>query len=244
MSTGALGKAGVTSGHGTSGKQLADALPDLQVGVFDERDYAPDASPSVRDEVVYRMFLYDDVAADLSQMKGISLRASQIRSGFETEVLSSKRWLALFHDEAFRQGLSSSERAIIDEFVPMTFLPDPVGMAELLANKEAYVLKHCRSFGGKSVYVGGAHSAAELKALIDQSGTDDWVVQRYIESPKIHWPTGEAREPHELKTVFGIYSIGGEPAGVLVRAHPSSDVVNIASGGAGGWALLHEGKES
>jgi hypothetical protein len=220
---------------------LKSHLKSVHVESKFETEYFNDIkSQSSLNDLVYRCFLYDDVKYDLNCIDPLLRKGSQTFNTFETEILSNKIWLSMFHQDEFRSTLSSEEKEIIDTYIPSTFNADQLGIARMLERKDEYVLKACQSFGGKAVYLGKNYTAAELLEIIQREGSENWIIQKYIPSFSMSWPTFSGNNGEEFRFVFGIFSIFGESSGVLVRAHSSSEVVNVASGGALSWGIILE----
>jgi hypothetical protein len=212
-------------------------LGQLPVLVANETSYPAGTGLGGRD-LVFRFFPFEDAQDDVDYLRGLVRSCPEVVCLFECEVLSSKRWFALFHDPDHTGCLSSSDRACIDEFVPHTFSLDRGNLARFLRDKDEYVLKNAFSYGGEGVHLGRDHTVEFFEALFQQGGHVGWVAQEHVEQPLVPVAVGSSLEPQEHRLVLAMYNVQGRDAGVFVRCHPTRSVINMLSGAHVGWAIV------
>jgi hypothetical protein len=224
---------------------LERALPDVEIVVRDERSYERElASGQAASDLVYRLFLAEDALGDPAFPRRLRESGARLISGFESEIYSSKRWLAHFHDESFRAALSSQERDLIDSVVPFTAEVDRDNLARLLDDKDRYVWKPVGGFGGRGLAIGARCSRAELESAVRAAAPGAWIVQELIEPRRFDWMDDDAGRTRQLGVVLGVYEIGGRACGALVRADDATDIINVGNGARIGWALALSGGET
>jgi hypothetical protein len=185
---------------------------------------------------VFRVFTADDIMEDLPFFERMHASGATIFSGTEADILSSKRWMALFFDELWRRDLAQEDLDLISLMVPLSHDIDADNVERLIAEKDAYVFKLNQSKGGAGVHVGRERQPAELRALLD-THENDWCAQAMVDCPSIDLPVVGQRGKHAHHAVFGMFHFQQHVCGIYVRASASSRIVNVATGACDSWAF-------
>lgn len=154
-------------------------------------------------------------------------------------LLSDKRHMALLHHAARNGLLTEQEAALVNRYVPNTFvLGGPLFSQairdEVLANKDAYVVKQCRGMQGIDVHVGRFTDDAQWREVIaNLRQPETWIAQAYCESKKFYGHAVNAREVYSQ--VWGIFQFGPHYGGSWIRMMPAygkkyDGVINSARG--------------
>jgi hypothetical protein len=187
---------------------------------------------------VYRGFQYEDVQDCPEYMEELLRSGSEVLCPFECEVLSSKLWFALFHDEALTAPLSAAEKACIARYVPHTVALTPANTPRFLEAREQYVFKDVSSYGGLGVYLGRDHDAASLDRLFRETAQRRWVAQAVVEQPLVPVAVRPSLRTEEQRIVLGLYQANGRSSGLMIRAHPTQGVINVTRGASIGWGIV------
>lgn len=150
-----------------------------------------------------------------------------VTKGPATMILGDKRNLALLSEAMASGPFDASERRLIASAVPWTrcvadrevdFHDTRVRLPELLVNHRArLVLKRASSHDGEQVFLGAFMSdvrwSEAVRAALAEGG---WIVQEHLES-RVRLLPGPGRRslPHHI--VYGLFVVGGRPAGGLLR---------------------------
>lgn len=172
-----------------------------------------------------------------------SARAVSLFNGPAQDVLDDKRNLALLWEHVASPALSEAEREVVRQNVPWSFRVERAHVErdgtrsfipDLLASqRESWVLKPGRDYGGESVLLGASTPAAEwdtaVRKALDAGG---WVVQERVHPTSFHTlgPDGTV-VPHSL--VWGLFVLGETYGGHFLRQGPmqrGTGVVNVAQG--------------
>ncbi|WP_176060729.1 glutathionylspermidine synthase family protein [Paraburkholderia sp. BCC1876] len=95
----------------------------------------------------------------------------------------NKLCIAVMSDPRFAYLFDDAERAAIHALVPLSRkLGDGVSRADLLNNKDDFVIKHPYGTRGAAVHVGRDYDAATWTDLIMQTSSSGYVVQRFVDS--------------------------------------------------------------
>lgn len=227
-------------------RYLREANPGLTVELLDEERYPAGWLTRAEGErtLVHRMFTYEEVTDDFAFLERLWASGAAI-AGFESELRMSKRFLALMCDPAYQALLDREELAAIARFLPRSFALDEATLASALRDRGELVFKWdaSASYGGAGVLVGAEWSAegsaAELEARLRAAGVDRWICQQAIEAETLPLRAADDAAPLEHRIVLGLYSYGGTPSGLLLRASRTSRVVNASSpSGRLGWAFV------
>jgi hypothetical protein len=154
-------------------------------------------------------------------------------------LLSDKRNLALVHYAAENGLLSEEDAAMVRRHVPKTFiLGGPLSSQtirnEVIANKDAYVVKQCRGMQGADVHVGLFKSDLEWREIITGLHKPElWIAQAYCESKKFYGQAGHSRDVFDF--IWGLFQFGNRFGGSWVRMMPVKGekydgVINCARG--------------
>ncbi len=218
-------------------RRVREVIPEVPVLLVDEENFPREflTPEEAKKTLIYRLAMYDDLPND-SFIKEIRQTGISLLNSYETEMRSNKSWLSLFHREEFQKYLTSTERDVIDKFIPFTISISENQVETLLSEKNQYVFKMNRSYGGDGVYIGEDHDSQTLKNLL--SDPSAWSAQELIQSEKIMLPEDSFFNLKEHKLVLGLFNILGHCSGVLVRASASNSIVNMKHGNAKiGWAF-------
>jgi hypothetical protein len=211
-------------------------LGDLPVLLTDETAYSVGAASG--GDLVFRCFLYEDVK-DSPEYVEVLLRSSrEVLYPFECEVLSSKLWFALFHDEALTAPLSDEEKDCIARYVPHTIALSPANAANFLEAREEYVFKDISSYGGHGVYRGRDHDAAFFEGLFLETSHRRWVAQAHVEQPLLPIAVSPSLATEQHRVVLGLYQTNGRSSGFMIRTHPTLGVINQSLGAHIGWGIV------
>jgi hypothetical protein len=224
-------------------KLLAEAvqreLGDLPVLLTDETAYpGASAGAAPRGDLVFRCFLYEDIQDCPEYVEALLRSSREVLYAFECEVLSSKLWFALFHDEALTAPLSDEERACIAQYVPYTAALSPANAPRFLEDREHYVFKDVSSYGGHGVYRGADHDADFLEGLFRETSHRRWVAQALVEQPLLPVAVSPSLATEQHRVVLGLYQTNGRSSGFMIRTHPTLGVINQSLGAHIGWGIV------
>jgi glutathionylspermidine synthase len=217
-------------------RHISRELPHIESHLLYHTDY-PDAwlTPEQgRKTIVYRGFLHSDMQ-DYEFFQRLWDSGTTVVNTFETEILSDKSWFALFWDDQLRGLLSRNEVTAIEQYVPYTVRLSDENLDDLLTDKERFVFKNNSSYGGRAVFMGAEHPKAVLHDLMTEGSPEQWIAQQSVDTEGLEIPFNSRFDVSRHNLVLGLYIIGGEASGLLVRASRHSKVVN-ASGGIT-WAV-------
>ncbi len=131
---------------------------------------------------------------------------------FGSMLAQDKRSMAFFWEEM--QRFSEESQATIRELVPETQLLRTIGEERALAEREEWVLKSDFGCEGEEVVIGSLVTDDVWATEIQGAIGDRWVLQRRFDPIDVHG-RGLAN--------YGVYIIGGEPAGLYVRLAPANE---------------------
>lgn len=185
--------------------------------------------------LIYRLAMYEDMnCRDLFHQ--ICFSGSIMLNSFASEIRSNKKWFAIFHDSKFHDLLTDEELQTIVKFVPYTGYLTYENINHVLKEKDGYVFKKNRAYGGHAVLMGKEFDLHVLqKELADFT---QWTFQEFIECSDIDLPLDKSFTLTTCKVVLSSFLINHQNAGILIRASNKSSIVSVATGGAHiGWML-------
>jgi uncharacterized circularly permuted ATP-grasp superfamily protein len=143
-------------------------------------------------DIVYRRAIVKELANNLSDIKPL-LAAAQagavaVVNPFSSAIGSYKAILAIMSDPHYHPLFNTETIDFIQRYVPWTrmlnFKPDASLLDTLPQNKDTYVLKQCKSYGGEAVLVGRDKDRDTWHRKIEEilrSTEELWIVQKFVE---------------------------------------------------------------
>ncbi len=158
-------------------------------------------------------------------------------------IVGNKKIMAALRLPEVREALTPEQRRAVDTFVPWTeilrdarvdfqgYQVDLKGF--VVDNKDSFVLKAARSYGGMDVHLGFETPDHEWLSLIEEHMDDnDWIVQELVEIPReLHPKISQGGVRMELMNVnLNPFVFGGQYAGAYTRIS-KHNIINVSSGG-------------
>jgi hypothetical protein len=197
-------------------------------------------------DIVYRRAIVKELAKNFPDIKPL-FEATQsgavaVVNSFSSAIGSNKAILAIMSDPDYHSLFNADTIGTIQRYVPWTrmlnFKPNASLLDNLCQNKDAYVLKQCKSYGGEAVIVGRDKDHDTWNRKIEeiiQSTEELWIVQKFVERQFDLFPFIEGDKVVFHKMVYNVnpFIIEGEYACGIVRLSPPDIfVINAAQGGA------------
>jgi glutathionylspermidine synthase len=157
-------------------------------------------------------------------------------------IVGNKKIMAALRSERIQDELSPTERRAVDAYVPWTveLVEGPVEVKGLtvdlryllLDNREEFVLKPARGYGGEDVYLGANTDPETWGQIVDENMGGDWIVQEQVEIPRALYPRMEDGEVRFTLSNVNVnpFVFGGRFAGAYTRIS-TEDVINVSAGG-------------
>lgn len=136
---------------------------------------------------------------------------------FGAIVPQDKRSMAFFWEHIDR--FTPSEQATIRAHIPETYVLETIGADRLLRERTEWVLKSDFGCEAEEVFVGRDLIDADWHDAVTHAYPRRWVAQRAFEAT----PIGESDAVDAPVANFGVYLVGGTPAGLYVRLAPANE---------------------
>ncbi|HEY4122732.1 MAG TPA: glutathionylspermidine synthase family protein [Byssovorax sp.] len=136
----------------------------------------------------------------------MAARKVAVVNPFGAVVPQNKRAMALFWEHIHR--FSAASQRTIQRFVPVTSRLERVHEAQLVTEREQWVLKSDYGAEGDEVILGKLTTDATWKSTIERARPGRWIAQRYFEAHVD--AAGEALN-------LGVFLVAGEAAGFYAR---------------------------
>lgn len=140
---------------------------------------------------------------------------------FRTQVAHAKTFFSMLHRKETREILTAEENRFVREHVPYTcdFGDEGIDLAEVIRNKDKYILKPNDSYGSDSVADGRGRSPEEWRKVCEAYYNKGFICQEYAEqyaTPNVDFMFGDGRT-WDYINMNGLYSYNGNFAGVFTR---------------------------
>jgi hypothetical protein len=156
---------------------------------------------------------------------------------FSGELMGSKLWMGMLHDQAYRYLLNDQMVKAIENLIPFTSVLNESNIERFMGAKDDYFFKASSDFGGHGVLPGKASSCEEIRDRIGDLGSTKWIAQKVCKVEPIKMRLIGETDEVEATSVLGLYQIDGKWSGALVRAKEHTDVINVAGGSTIGWGF-------
>lgn len=199
-----------------------------------------------RIHLVYRRVVFDELLDHLDEMtdliKAYRDRAICMVNPLRSRLAGTKALLSVLTNSEYDHFFTESENKIKREYIPwtrrMTDAEDFYGRKKIYLidflkdEKETLVLKPASGYGGKDVSIGRETTDDDWNRIIDKALKGEWVVQEYINIPKISIPVvvNNKLDFEYKKFNYNILVNNGKYAGGFSRLSDES-VINVARGG-------------
>lgn len=148
-------------------------------------------------------------------------------------LYDNKANLALLHDPTYASLFSASERALIQAYIPATFLLSEASLTRALAERSRLVLKAGLGLCGHNIVFGYASTDREWQAQLETqlAAGGSWILQTLVSDLWSYTQPGAPDDPHMV--CLGPLIFDGQYAGVFSREESFSGkavAVNRAQG--------------
>ncbi|MGB0942179.1 MAG: hypothetical protein ACPGUE_07255 [Marinomonas sp.] len=197
------------------------------------------APEEAKKTLVYRGFGLNEIDPYDEFLHALLESEANILHGFEDELRSNKRWLALMWDEAYQARLTLEQKQAIKQYLPYTCLLSQDTLPHFIANKNDYLFRGNGTTRGQGVLAGKAYSDAELEKKLLKIGVENVLVQEFMEADDMPILHDTDEQPAGHKFVLGLYIMGERSQGLAIRGSKVCDRINLSSGlSKTGWAAI------
>lgn len=196
-------------------------------------------------DIINRRVILKELLANRNEVRdlidGARDGAVSVINPFASAIGSNKAILAVLSDDRFRKVFDEDTWRVMTEHLPWTRVVHHLEqneMQNLYENKNAYVLKQCRSYGGEAVIVGNGTKVDEWKKILDEINMipeEPWVVQKYIKRSRQIYPTAIEGRLEFKEIIFNVnpFIVNGEySCGTVRLSTPDLYIINVSRGGA------------
>lgn len=142
--------------------------------------YAPDGR---RVDVVYRRAVTSDLLAQYDESEALRLAARDgsvlLLGDFHTQIIHNKELFRVLHTPQTAALLTAEENAYLAAHLPYTAPYTPARKAELLADKDAWILKPPDSYGSRGVHAGVEHTEEEWRQVVEDLPAEGYLMQAF-----------------------------------------------------------------
>lgn len=184
-------------------------------------------------DAVYRRAVTTDILAAADEVKAftdaVRNKACFVAGAFCTQVIHHKMLFYVLHLPRTKQMLTPEENNFIEAHIPQTapFAEEHIRLADVINNKDRYILKPEDSYASQGVYAGVEHEQAEWEKLAGEAYGNGYICQEYCpqhSAENIDFAWGDGKW-HSYIDMAGLFSYNGEFAGVFSRAAEGNGII-------------------
>ncbi len=189
-------------------------------------------------DYLFRFFAYPHFAVNKNWEIYQGLPKSMIKS-FDVSASSflydSKIFLALLWDKNIQKFLASDEIDLIAKYIPKSQAVDRLDgkeLADIILNKNKWILKKGTSFQGKDVFIGRETAAEDWKQnMVEAKANKGYIIQEIVSSLKIQieLTDGTHFRQSEGANLMNFYYVGNKFSGIVFRFKVSSGCLKVGA---------------
>lgn len=192
----------------------------------------------VKIDIVYRRLVTKDLLDRYDEIpgfiEGLFLGKTCVLGSIRTQIIHSKRFFQVLHDDKFQGFLTEEERAYVKAHIPFTApLKAEKMREEFIHSKDDYIIKPVDFYASQGVYAGLDFSENQWLEKLNQCAEQDYIIQRYCPKAEIRNVTFEDQKGFEEKsfqTVTGLFVYNEKLQGVYLRAGLKAIVSGLHQG--------------
>lgn len=136
-------------------------------------------------DMVYRRAVTVEYMKHYSEMKEFTNaymdNAFMMIGSFRSQIMHTKLIFKILLDPLTQNILTDYENKFLEEHIPFTDYFRQDVYAEVLNNKDEYIIKPVDDYASHGVYAGRGFSVEEWKKLLDEALVSDYIYQKYYE---------------------------------------------------------------
>lgn len=174
-------------------------------------------------DAVYRRAVTSDI---LTHYEDCAALLAAVRDGnvllvgdFHTQLVHNKTIFRVLHDPQTLAMLTETETAYVHAHVPKTVAFTEDWVAEVTANKDAWILKPLDSYGSRGVHAGVEHTQQQWQDIVAQTPRQGYLLQEFC-APYVtenYGLNGDEFGKNRYYNLTGIYTYDGAAQGVYSR---------------------------
>jgi glutathionylspermidine synthase len=233
-------------GYGMRGefKQFKEVIErrGLEVKIVDPREVKYDGDYLYKDDfridLVYRRAVTTDLMDYYNELDDLleayREQAVCIVGSFRSQVIHNKVIFSILHDEEKVSFLTAEELDFVKETIPYTINFTDIEenqLAEVINNKDDWVLKPRDDYGAHGVVIGCDVSQNEWETRVEKLDPANYLLQEFLPLPEKELATfNQAGEVdfESYKYSLGLFSYNGELHGIYTRADQKNVIASAA----------------
>ncbi len=188
-------------------------------------------------DIIYRRLVTKDLMDNYDELenfvKGVLSGKTCIIGPIKSQIIHTKKFFQVLHDERFKKYLNEEEIEYIDKHIPYTkTLNRDDKWKDYIYYKDKYIIKPVDFYASKGVYSGKDYNSTQWENILETYVEEDYIIQEFCEESKINniiYKDGKLKY-NTFNNINGIYMYNEKFKGIYTR----SGMNTIISG-------LHEG---
>jgi hypothetical protein len=198
-------------------------------------------------DIIYRRLVTKDLMERYDQVqdlvKGILAGNTCIIGPIKSQIIHTKKFFQILHNDLFRKYLDEDELEYIDKHIPYTKeLKKNKKWEDYIEDKDKYIIKPVDYYASKGVYSGRDYSKKQWEVILKEKVEEDYLIQEYcseayisnifLENGKIKYNT--------FNNINGIFIYNEKFKGIYTRAGMKSIISGLHDGYSMSSLLLEE----
>lgn len=189
-------------------------------------------------DIVYRRLVTKDLMDRYEEIpefiKGLKEQKTCVIGSLKSQIVHTKLFFALLHDERVRQYFTKEELEFIDQCIPQTHVLEASSpLDDYIKNKDLYILKPIDYYASKGVIAGESLSKLEWKEVLIEKTTQSYLIQKYcpLAMRESLLPNEDGGfDTHRFRTITGMYVYNEKVKGIYSRAGLNAIIAGIHDG--------------
>ncbi len=137
-----------------------------------------------------------------------------------SQIIHNKLAFAILHEPASKALLTEAEVAFVEKHIPFTGELTQANIADVVKDKDRYIVKPSDSRGSEGVYVGRDYTAEEYEELLTELVKEQAIYQTYIDADPMDFVFFDEKGQYSIKPLvplMGMFIYMGEFEGIYTR---------------------------
>ncbi len=188
-------------------------------------------------DIIYRRLVTKDLMDNYDELenfvKGILSGKTCIIGPIKSQIIHTKKFFQVLHDETFQKYLSEEDIEYIDEHIPYTkILKKDDQWQYYIENKDKYIIKPVDFYASKGVYSGKDYKINQWESMLETYVEEDYIIQEFCGESKINniiYENGKLKY-NTFNNINGLFMYNEKFKGVYTRAGMNTIISGLHEG--------------
>jgi len=188
-------------------------------------------------DIIYRRLVTKDLMERYDQIqdlvKGIISGNTCIIGPIKSQIIHTKKFFQILHNDLFRKYLDEEDIEYIDKHIPLTKeLKKDSSWYDYIKDKDKYIIKPIDFYASKGVYSGKDYSKNQWEVILIEKTQEEYLIQEYCSEAYISniFLEKDKIKYNNFNNINGIFVYNEKFKGIYTRAGMNSIISGLHNG--------------